>query len=134
MTLGIIFGVWDLFHEGHVNVLREAKNYCDKLVVAVFTDDAIEKYKRKPILSALERMEVVQSCKYVDLVIVIDRKPLPSSRVDVYFVSDKLKGKKLYCVPTNRMKDIIYLPYTEDISTTIIIKRIQDEVLKAVGK
>lgn len=61
--------VADLFHAGHVNFLSQAKSLGDQLVVGIHSDDTVAGYKRQPIMNMVERMAVVESCRYVDEVI-----------------------------------------------------------------
>ena len=61
--------VGDLFHAGHVSLLREARRHGDWLVVGVLSDDTAASYKRRPIMNLAERVAVIESCKYVDEVI-----------------------------------------------------------------
>ena len=118
--------MFDLLHIGHLRVLEQAKKYCDHLTVCVFTDYVAQSYKRTPIIRETERVQMVNSLKCVDDAYLIDfRAPVDMREADVYFVSEMLKGKKLYMVPTGRLGDVIYLPYTEGISTTAVITRCQ---------
>jgi len=122
---GVIFGVFDLLHTGHVRVLEEAKKDCDHLTVGVFSDHIAQSYKRRtPITSECERVQMVRSLKCVDVAYLIDfRAPTDMQEMDVYFVSEKLRGKRLHMVPKHRLGDVRYLPYSEDISTTAVIRR-----------
>jgi len=61
--------VGDLFHAGHVELLRAARRHGDWLVVGVLSDETVASYKRRPIMSLAERVAVIESCRYVDEVI-----------------------------------------------------------------
>jgi len=119
---GVIYGVWDLFHMGHYNALIECKKHCDFLIVCVINDKAAEEYKRKPLDNEDARCENVRVCNLADKIIIVDRKPFYDTIVDIFFVSEEYKGKKLFCVPEHRYKDIVWIPYTKGISTTKLIK------------
>ncbi|MBR0467938.1 adenylyltransferase/cytidyltransferase family protein [Candidatus Saccharibacteria bacterium] len=70
MIIGYVSGAWDMFHIGHLNLLKRAKANCDYLIVGVNTDERIiEQKKRKPVFSFQERSAIVEACKYVDKVI-----------------------------------------------------------------
>ena len=69
MIVGYTSGVFDLFHVGHVNILRNAKSMCDKLIVGVTTDDLVSYKGKKAVIPHEERMQIVRSIKYVDSVI-----------------------------------------------------------------
>lgn len=69
-VVGITAGAFDLFHAGHVLMLKDAKNQCDHLIVALQTDPSIDrKVKNKPIQSMYERFVQLDGCKYVDSII-----------------------------------------------------------------
>jgi len=123
MIKGIIFGCFDLFHQGHYNALEQCKKHCDVLYVGVLKDDAVASYKRKPIWNENQRRNRLLEVPFVDDVILTDRKIILDKEMDVFFVSEDHKGKKLYCVPKHRYQDIIWIPYTKGISTT----KIRDE-------
>ena len=70
IVIGYTTGVFDLFHVGHVRILKKSKSLCDKLIVGVSSDKLVKKYKNKyPVISQKERIEVVKSNKYVDYVV-----------------------------------------------------------------
>ena len=73
MKRGITFGAFDLFHAGHVLMLKEAKSICDYLIVCIQSDPSVDRAKKnKPIQSVIEREIQVSACTYVDEVIIYD--------------------------------------------------------------
>ena len=85
IIVGYTAGVYDLFHIGHLNILKNAKSLCDKLIVGVSTDELVKKYKKKtPIIPYKERVEIVRSIKYVDAV-------TPQETMNKYKIWEKLK-------------------------------------------
>ena len=125
--------VGDLFHWGHVNFLRRAKQYGTILVVGVHSDKAVESYKRTPILNMMERIKVIEACKYVDEIIPsaplsISKEYLSNHKIDKVITVNNRPPKQIemmYSVP-RELKILILIPYTEEISTTMIIERIKD--------
>jgi glycerol-3-phosphate cytidylyltransferase len=96
-VIGYTAGVWDLFHAGHLNLLRQASELCDFLIVGVTTDELATEVKGEaPLVSFLERMAILQSIRYVDH--VVPQTSMDKSAVwatltfDVVFVGDALKG------------------------------------------
>ena len=96
--LGYTSGVFDLFHIGHLNILKRAKKHCEYLIVAVSPDKIVEEYKDKiPVIPLEERMKIVESIKYVDSVVV-------QASMDKYKAWEKLKfdvlfhGKNQVCI------------------------------------
>ena len=130
MKRGVIFGVFDLIHVGHVRVLEEAKKHCQHLTVYVINDEVAKSYKRETIIEEAQRLEMVRSLRMVDAAFLIDhRSPVDLEEMDHYFVSERLRKKKLYYAPQHRLKDVIYLPYFEAINTTAVIRRCRDGTL-----
>ena len=126
--IGYTSGVYDMFHVGHLNLLRNAKSYCDRLVVGVSTDELVKSYKNKiPVISHKDRMDIVSAIRYVDSVVPqVDMDKLASVRsvhADVVFVGSDWKGTSKWneieeLLKTNGI-DVIYLPYTNGISSTV---------------
>ena len=97
MTVGYTAGVYDMFHIGHLNVLKNAKALCDYLIVAVSTDELVQEYKHKtPIIPFENRKAIVEAIKYVDKVVPqvnMDKKQAAiDNHIDVMFVGDDWKG------------------------------------------
>ncbi|MAR14673.1 MAG: adenylyltransferase/cytidyltransferase family protein [Dehalococcoidia bacterium] len=122
--------VGDLFHFGHVNLLKQARELGDYLIVGVHSDKVVESYKRLPIMTMEERIATIFSCRYVDEVIPnaplsIDLKWINKHNIDmVVHGNDVSKGlsQNWYKVPIE-MGILHLIPYTSGISTTDIIKR-----------
>lgn len=132
--IGYTAGVYDMFHVGHLNVLMNAKEYCDHLIVAVSTDEVVKKNKGKtPIIPFEERAKIVGAIRYVDEVVPqIDYSDkLGAAKkyaIDVMFVGDDWKGTDKWNQIEKQLKeigiDLIYLPYTHSISSTMLREKI----------
>lgn len=128
MILGYTTGVFDLFHVGHVNLLRNAKGMCDKLVVGVTTDELVSYKNKKSVISFEERMEVVRSCRYVDAVIPQEDMDKYTQwqkvKFDVMFVGDDWFKTDKWQAIDNKFKEegvrVVYFPYTKGTSSTLI--------------
>lgn len=125
-----ISGSWDLFHIGHLNALKRAKRYGDKLLVGVSTDALMESYKRvKPVIPFKERSEIIASIGIVDHVIkqtkLMDVRQLKKYSVDAVAIGDDWKDKYLHGLEwMEEHGRVVYLPYTRHTSTTLIKKKI----------
>ncbi len=137
MVIGYTTGVYDLFHIGHLNLFKNAKGLCDKLVVGVTVDELV-RYKGKSAMIPFEdRIELVRSCKYVDIAVPqYDMDKLTACKkigATVLFVGDDWynteKWKKYEKDFNKEGIKIVYFPYTKGISTTKIT-----EALKSVRK
>lgn len=118
----ITYGTFDLFHVGHLNILRRAKELGDYLVVAVSSDKFNESKGKKSYHSVEDRVAILKSIKYVDEVIVEESwdqkyKDIKKHNIDVFVMGNDWEGKfdelKEHC-------EVVYLPRTEGISTTKI--------------
>ena len=136
-ALGYTTGVFDMFHVGHLNILRRSKELCKKLIVGVSTDDLVMQYKHKlPIMPLEDRMEIIAAIKYVDQVVIqesLDKfKAWEKLRFNAIFHGDDWKGSELYSQMEAKLKrvnvDIIFLPHTDGISTTILTEIIRRKV------
>ena len=128
MKIGYTTGVYDLFHIGHLNLLKNAKGLCDKLVVGVTTDELVSYKNKKSVIPFEERLEIVRNIKYVDAVVPqgsMDKlEAWNRIKFDVMFVGDDWydtpKWKDLDAKFKELGVKIIYFPYTKGTSSTLI--------------
>ena len=126
--IGYTSGVYDLFHVGHLNLIKNAKGLCDKLIIGVTSDELVSYKNKKAIIPHNERMEIVRNIKYVDAVVPqndMDKiKMWERLKFDVMFVGDDWfdtpKWKELDSQFKSRGVKIIYFPYTKGVSSTMI--------------
>lgn len=125
--IGYTTGVFDLFHIGHLNILRRAKEMCDYLIVGVTTDElCFERKNKKPIICFEDRKEIVESIKYVDKVVAqVDMNKIDAVKrydANVVFVGSDWKGTKAWIQYEKEFSDIdvdvVYLSHTDGISST----------------
>ncbi|MFC0994991.1 adenylyltransferase/cytidyltransferase family protein [Pasteurella multocida] len=128
MIIGYAAGVFDLFHIGHLNLLKNAKSMCDKLVVGVTTDDLVLYKGKRAMIPFSDRLEIVRSIKYVDA--VVPQKDMDKCTMcqeigasllfvgDDWYDTDKWKGYEQQ-LSLHGVK-VIYFPYTEGVSSTKI--------------
>jgi glycerol-3-phosphate cytidylyltransferase len=139
MILGYTSGVYDLFHIGHLNLLRNARAMCDKLIVGVTTDELVSYKLKKAVIPFAERMEIVRSIRYVDAVIpqdTMDKMEIwRKLKFDIMFVGDDWyqsdKWKQLEEQFTQVGVKIIYFPYTKNTSSTLlneVLVRLRNEI------
>jgi len=128
MLVGYTTGVFDLFHVGHLNMLRNASSLCDKLIVGVTTDELVKYKFKKAVIPFKERIKIVRSIRYVDVAIpqADINKVLAWKKIkyNILFVGDDWYGEKKWkdFEKTLKKKDvkIIYFPYTKGTSSTIL--------------
>ena len=131
--IGYTTVVYDMFHIGHLNILRRAKEMCEYLIVGVSTDECVESYKNKtPIIPFEQRAAIVEAIKYVDEVVPqtsMDKLEFLKQRhFDVMFHGDEWKGTELY----NRYEEefakydacIEFLTHTEGISSSMLREKV----------
>jgi len=134
LKIGYAFVVGDLFHIGILRFLRMAKELCDFLIVGVLTDEAAESYKRKPIIPFDERVNIIQSLRYVDMVVTQDsRDPTGTLKrlvEDGWSIDLLIHGDDWPEIPgSDYIKSIggkvVRTPYYNPQSTTKILNKIR---------
>ena len=125
--------VGDLFHAGHVSLLREARRHGDWLVVGVLSDDTAASYKRRPIMTLAERVAVIESCRYVDEVIEDAPLQVTEEFLSVHGITTVVHGDDLspegadfVYGPAAAAGKLAYVRRTRGISTTQLIQRVLD--------
>lgn len=130
--IGYTCGVYDLFHIGHLNLLKNAKSLCDKLIVGVTVDELVSYKGKQCVIPYRDRAEIVSSIKYVDCVIPqTSRDKLDAYhklKYDVLFVGDDWYQNEDWNTWEKELNKfdvtVRYFPYTKDISTTQLVKHI----------
>ena len=133
MVIGYTTGVYDMFHIGHLNILRRAKEQCDFLIVGVSTDELVQREKNKtPVISFEDRCKIVEAIKYVDQVVPqVDKNKFAAwekYKFHKMFVGSDWQGTDTW----NRFEEqfrplgveIVYFSYTDGISSTNLRERI----------
>lgn len=129
LRIGYAPGAFDLFHIGHLNILKHAKSQCDYLIAGVVSDEMLEQAKgRLPVIPLAERMEIVSSIGYVDKVFaetVPDKLQVwQELRFNVFFKGDDWKGtpkgERLEAAFRAVGVDVIYFPYTVHTSSSAL--------------
>ena len=144
--IGYTTGVFDLFHVGHLNLLKNAKAICDKLIVGVTTDELLFSYKKKKaVIPFEERSEIVRNIRFVDVVVSQENMDKISAweklKFDIMFVGDDwYKSEKWQDIEKrfngNGVK-IVYFPYTKGTSSTLINQILleqRDKLTKSKGE
>ena len=137
MIIGYTTGVFDMFHIGHLNILKKAKEQCDYLIVGVSTDDVVESYKHHlPIIPYDQRAAIVEAIRYVDEVVpqtTMDKTVFLKERhFDIMFHGDEWKGTDLY----NRYEEefakygarIVFLSHTEGVSSSSLREKVMNGI------
>ncbi len=130
--IGYTTGVFDMFHIGHLNILRRAKEQCEFLIVGVSTDEVVESYKHHlPVIPYVDRAAIVEAIQYVDKVVPQESMDKFDAwqqlKFDVMFHGSEWKNTDLYNDYERRFAtvgvEIVYLPHTEGISSTMLRER-----------
>ncbi len=137
--IGYTTGVFDMFHIGHLNILKRAKEQCDYLVVGVTTDDLCFKRKKKtPIICEQDRMAIVEAIRYVDKVVpqtdMEKIRPVRELGADAVFVGSDWKGTDAWNNYEKQFAEVgctvVYLDHTDGISSTLLRERIEGGSVK----
>lgn len=133
-VVGYTTGVFDMFHIGHLNILRRAKDQCDYLIVGVSIDELVQREKNKtPIIPFVDRCKIVEAVRYVDEVVPqIDKNKFAAwekYRFNKMFVGSDWKGSKAWIHFEEQLApygvQIVYLDHTDGISSTILREKLK---------
>ena len=130
MIIGYTTGVYDLFHIGHLNLLKNAKGLCDKLIVGVTVDELVAYKGKRSLIPFEDRIEIVRSIKYVDAAVPqYDMDKLTACKklgAQILFVGDDWYGTEKWRTYEKEFEQagirIVYFPYTQGTSSTQIRK------------
>ena len=132
--IGYTTGVFDMFHIGHLNLLKNAKGMCDKLIVGVTVDNLVQYKGKKAMIPFEDRIEIVRSCKYVDAAVPqYDMDKLTACKklgANILFVGDDWyeteKWREYEKAFSQEGIKIIYFPYTRGVSSTKITEALNN--------
>lgn len=125
--IGYTTGVFDMFHIGHLNILKKAKEYCDYLIVGVSTDENVQCYKHKtPVIPFEQRKAIVEAIRYVDEVVPQENMDKFAAwekyHFDAIFHGDDWKGSTMYDEVEKKLSSVgckmVFLPHTDGISSS----------------
>jgi len=134
--IGYTTGVYDMFHIGHLNILKRAKEQCQYLIVGVTTDClCLERKNKMPIISFSDRCEIVKAIKYVDEVVPQENmdkfEAIRKYHVDVVFVGSDWQGTPSWLKYEKEFKklgcDVVYLSHTDGVSSTMLREKITQD-------
>ena len=129
LRIGYAAGAFDLFHVGHLNILKHAKAQCDYLIAGVVSDEILERSKgRLPVVPLAERLEIVRNITYVDKVyaeVLPDKLQVwEELRFTVFFKGDDWRGtpegKRLEQAFGEVGVEVVYFPYTVHTSSSVL--------------
>lgn len=135
--IGYTTGVFDMFHIGHLNIIKRAKEQCDFLIVGVSTDENVMNYKhKKPVIPYDQRKSIVEAIRYVDQVVPQENMDKFAAwqrlNFDALFHGSDWQGSKMYDELEKQLAsvgcDIVFLPHTDGISSTILKPEVKNAV------
>jgi glycerol-3-phosphate cytidylyltransferase len=133
MKIGFACGVFDLFHAGHVLMLKECKEHCDYLILALNSaeslDPQINPGKNKPVFTLEDRMLILSSCKYVDEVVEYSTEEelyrlMKEKKADIRFLGEDYRGRKI--TGADLPIEIYYTSRSHGLSTSLFIRKIKE--------
>ena len=133
--VGYVQGSFDMFHIGHLNIIKNAKSICDYLIVGVNSDEFMYSYKHKhPVIPVKERIEIIKALKYVDEAHIVNNmdklEALEKFHYNALIMGDDYKGTEFYNKVEKELKekkvDVIYFPYTKTTSSTIVREKLSN--------
>lgn len=139
--VGYTTGVFDMFHIGHLNILRRAKEQCEHLIVGVSTDENVRTYKHKnPVIPYEQRRAIVEAIRYVDEVVPQENMNKYDAwqrlHFDVLFHGSDWKGSEMYNEIERKLAevgcDIVYLPHTEGVSSTMLTNEVDNSIQEKI--
>lgn len=139
MIIGYTTGVFDMFHIGHLNILKKAKEQCDYLIVGVSTDELVQKDKHKtPIIPYEDRVEIVRAIRYVDEVVPQPDKDKFAAWERYHFhrmfVGSDWKGTPQWLGFEKQLEpfgvEIVYFDHTDGVSSTMLREVLHDRETK----
>ena len=131
--IGYTAGTFDMFHIGHLNLIKNARSRCDYLIVGVNTDELVQQYKGKNVVVPLEeRMEIIRALRFVDEVMSVeslDKKEIwVKKHYDLLFIGEDWKGNPRWEATEKEMKqygvETIFLPYTKGTNSTLLREKL----------
>lgn len=134
--IGYTTGVYDMFHIGHLNILKKAKAMCDYLIVGVTTDQlSMQRKNKKPVICEQDRVEIVKSIRYVDRVELqedMDKfSAVKKYGADAVFVGSDWKGTPAWDNYEKQFAEVgcevVYLDHTDGISSSILRKKLNSQ-------
>ena len=137
--IGYVAGVFDLFHIGHLNLIRRAKEHCDYLIAGVLEDELVQRFKNKlPYIPFEERIQIVEAIKYVDKAVRVDITNIDKMEAwrafqfDCFFSGDDWKDSPSWIQDQLNLRevgsDLQYFSYTKSTNSTEIRKLIQKDI------
>lgn len=135
--VGYVQGSFDMFHIGHLNLIKNAKSICDYLIVGVNSDELMKSFKHKtPIIPEDERLEIIEAIRYVDEAHIVTNRDkleaLDKFHYQALIMGDDWKGTDFYKKVEQQLKEknaeVVYFPYTKTTSSTLLRDAIYERV------